>query len=99
MEKQKPFEIECPCCRAKLRVDPELRKVLSHEVPRQTKVTDLADAARALREKENQRDEQFQKSVEAQRERSKLLEKKFADAFEKAKDAPVERPVRDFDLD
>jgi len=32
-EPQEPFEVLCPCCQAKLRVDPEMRAVLSHELP------------------------------------------------------------------
>lgn len=101
MDKHEFFEIRCPCCKATLRVDPELRAVISHEAARSpAAVTDLADAARALREKESRRDEQFQKSVAAQRERGKLLERKFEEAFEKAKQDPTPtKPIRDFDLD
>ena len=25
------FDIECPCCRAKLKIDPEVKAVLSHQ--------------------------------------------------------------------
>ncbi len=97
---KRTFEITCPCCRARLHVDAELGAVVSHEAHKQTQVSDLSEAARALREKEGRRDEQFRKSVEAQRERSKLLERKFEEAFEKAKDEPPgPPPPRDIDLD
>ena len=99
MSKPTTFEVVCPCCKTALRIDRELGAVLSHQAPRQTVVDDLAEAARALREKESRRDEQFQKSVTAQRQRGELLRRKFDDAFEKAKDQPVERPLRDIDLD
>lgn len=101
MEKPKTFEVTCPCCRARLRVDAELHAVVSHEAAhKHAHVTDLSEAARALKEKESRRDEQFQKSVEAQREHSKLLERKFEEAFEKAKEEPPgPPPLRDIDLD
>jgi hypothetical protein len=100
MGKKKTFEILCPCCQAKLTVDGELGAVLSHEVQKQQKVTDLGEAARELRERESHRDEQFERSVRAERDRSKLLEAKFDEAFRKVKDEPDSpRPVRDIDLD
>lgn len=101
MGKQRTFEIECPCCHARLRVDANLHGVISHELPpRHLAVSDLAEAARALREKESHRDEQFQKSVQAERDRTKLLERKFEEAFKKAKEEPIgPPPPRDIDLD
>lgn len=101
MEKRELLELICPCCHARLRVDAELSEVVSHDPPpKQQKVSDLAEAARALRDKESRREEQFQKSVQAERDRGKLLRRKFEEAFEKVKDQPIgERPLRDFDLD
>ncbi len=101
MGKKKTFEIECPCCKSRLLVDSELKQVLSHEEPpKQHLLTDLAEAAKALREKESHRDEQFQKSVQAERDRAKLLERKFEEAFKKAKEEPAGPPgPRDIDLD
>ncbi len=100
MEKAKTFEVTCPCCQASLRVDPELHAVIGHQPPpRQPKVRDLAEATRALRVEESRREQQFQKSFQAERERGRLLERKFDEALEKIKDDPVERPLRDLDLD
>lgn len=95
------FEVTCPCCKATLTIDSEVRAVIAHEPPpKQALLTDLGEAARALREKEGRRETQFQKSVEAQRDRAKLLEKKFEQAFEKVKDQPIgPPPTRDIDLD
>jgi hypothetical protein len=100
MSKKKTFELSCPCCHARLVVDAGLGAVLSHEPARQQVVTDLSEAARALREKESHREEQFQRSVRAERERAKLLERKFEEAFKKAKEEPDKPlPPRDIDLD
>jgi hypothetical protein len=100
MSKKKTFELSCPCCHARLVVDAELGAILSHEPARQQVVTDLGEAARALREKESHREEQFQRSVRAERERAKLLERKFEEAFKKAQEEPDKPlPPRDIDLD
>jgi hypothetical protein len=37
--------------------------------------------------------------VDAEKNKADLLEKKFAEAMRKAKDAPEGKPIRDFDLD
>jgi hypothetical protein len=41
----------------------------------------------------------FKQSFEAEKNKADILSKKFEEAFKKAKDAPVEKPIRDFDLD
>ena len=83
--KLKTFDVTCPCCGARLRVDPEVRAVVSHEPPpKPQQVSDLTQAARTLREKESRREEQFQKSFKAERDRSKLLDRKFEEALQKA---------------
>jgi hypothetical protein len=37
--------------------------------------------------------------METQKERARLLERKFEESFKKAKDQPVTKPLRDFDLE
>ena len=57
-------------------------------------------AARAMKEQDSRRDSVFRQSVEAQKNSSELLEKKFQEAVKKAKESPdTGRPIRDFDLD
>ncbi|MGB6877234.1 MAG: hypothetical protein WBD87_14500 [Candidatus Acidiferrales bacterium] len=93
-------ELECPCCQAKLMVDRELGVVLSHTPPpRPPSSVDLDDTARLLREQAARVEEKFRLSVEAERVKDDVLERKFAEGLKKAKDQPVEKPIRDFDLD
>lgn len=100
MGKKKRFEISCPCCHARLVVDGEMGAIISHEAQKQQHITDLGEAARELRERESQRDQQFERSVKAERDRAKLLERKFEEAFRKVKDEPEgPPPLRDIDLD
>lgn len=102
MGKDRPVsvELECPCCQAKLTVDRELGVVLSHTPPpRPPSSVDLGDTARLLREQAERVEAKFKLSVEAERMKDDVLERKFAEGLKKAKDQPVEKPLRDFDLD
>jgi hypothetical protein len=95
-----PVEVTCPCCQAKLTIDRELGVVLSHvPPPKGAPSVDLDDTARLLREQAARVEEKFRLSVEAERVKDDVLERKFAEGLKKAKDKPVEKPIRDFDLD
>jgi len=93
------FEIECPCCHGKLLVDRELGVVLSPTAPVKPPSIDFDDTARLLREQADAVEAKFRASVEAERTKEDVLARKFAESLKKAKDAPVEKPMRDFDLD
>ena len=95
-----PFEVGCPCCTAILKVDPQTKAVISHVAPIKPKTfADFDAAARAMREQEGRKESIFRQAVDAEKNKSDVLEKKFQEAMKKAKDAPNERPIRDFDLD
>jgi hypothetical protein len=94
-----PIEVTCPCCEAKLTVDPELAVVLSHVAPpRPAPNVDIDDAARILAEQAQKREDKFRNSWEAESKKEDVLNRKFEEALKKAKDQPVEKPMRDFDL-
>ena len=94
------FELDCPCCRAKLTVDRALGAVLSHvPPPKAPPSVDLDDTARHLREQAEAVEAKFRASVEAEKSKEDVLARKFAEGLKKAKDAPIEKPLRDFDLD
>jgi hypothetical protein len=96
-----PFDIGCPCCGASIKVDPETRAVISHIAPVKPKTFENFEiAAQAMREQETRRESLFQQSVEAEKNKASLLEKKFQEAIKKAKETPdTGKPFRDFDLD
>ena len=99
-EAKATFEVICPCCQAKLTVDPVLGAVLHHELPpRPASVTDLKAAVEELKGEAGRREARFKESVEAEKEKAKLLERKFKELLKKAKDEPVTRPTREIDLD
>lgn len=83
-----------------LRVDSSTGLVVSHTpAPRKRMFEDLETAAKAMREQDERKESIFRQSVDAEKNKAELLEKKFADALRKAKDAPEGKPLRDFDLD
>ena len=95
------IEVECPCCQAKLKIDPETRAVISHLVPEKPPaIEDLAAAVAKLKGEAGRRDEVFRKSVESERMHGKVLEKKFDELLRQAKENPdTAPPKRDIDLD
>lgn len=83
-----------------IRIDASTGSVISHTpAPRKRTFEDLETAARAMREQDERKESIFRQSVDAERNKADLLEKKFAEALRKAKDAPEGRPLREFDLD
>ena len=82
-------------------MDPETHGVISHIAPIKPKMFEnFESAAKAMREQDSRRESLFQQSVEAEKNKADLLEKKFQEAIRKAKETPdTGKPFRDFDLD
>lgn len=98
MEKDS-FTVACPFCNAKLTIDRELGAVIAHEPPPKSGATrDLDQALGALRGAAGRREESFRQSVEAEKSKGKLLDRKFQEGLKKAKDSP-DPPLRPIDLD
>ena len=94
------ISVDCPCCGAHLSIDPKLRKIVSYEAPPPKRsALDLDHAAALLKEQAARREAIFKQSAEDVKIHSEVLERKFAAALEKSKDAPVGKPTRDIDLD
>lgn len=99
--KEKIFEVACPDCGAMIKIDATTGLVVSHTpAPRKRMFEDLETAAKAMRERDERAESIFRQSVDAERNKADLLEKKFAEALRKAKETPdTGKPLRDFDLD
>ena len=93
------LEVECPCCQATLVVDTNLGRVVSHHEPDRGDKPELTDAHRILAEEERRREAIFQQSVESEKTRGDALSKRFEEALRQARDEPITKPTRDFDLD
>jgi ribulose kinase len=98
--KAETIEIACPCCNAVLKIDTGMGAVISHVAAVKPKMfADLETAAQAMREHDTRKESIFRQSVEAEKHKSELLDKKFQEAFKKAKDEPDRPLIRDIDLD
>lgn len=95
------FEVNCPCCQAVLKIDPETRAVITfEEAVKPRAVEDLAAAVERLKGEAGRREAAFQKSFEAEKMQAQILSKKFDELLKKAKESPLEPPPRrDIDLD
>ena len=89
----------CPCCRASLVVDTNLGRVVSHREPERGDKPELNESARILAADAARREDLFQQSVESEKGRGDALSRRFEEALRQAKQEPVTRPMRDFDLD
>jgi hypothetical protein len=93
------IEVECPCCRSLLVIDVNLGRIISHREPERGDKPELTDASRILAEQAQRRDALFEQSVEAEKTRGDALARRFEEALRQAKEEPVTKPLRDFDLD
>jgi hypothetical protein len=95
------FEVQCPCCEATLKIDPDTHAVISHrEKEKPPAIEDLATAVARLKGEEARRDETFRKSLAEQKTHHEVLAKKFDELFKQAKEKPETGPrVKDIDLD
>ena len=83
-----------------LKIDATTGLLVSHTpAPRKRIFEDLETAARAMREHGERTESIFRQSVDAEKNKADLLEKRFAEALRKAKDAPEGKPMREIDLD
>jgi hypothetical protein len=93
------LEITCPCCQSTLVIDTNLARVVSHKEPDRGNKPELSDAQRILAQEAERREAIFQQSVDSEKTRGDSLSKRFDEALRQARDEPITRPARDFDLD
>jgi hypothetical protein len=93
------FELFCPCCNARLKIDPALKAVIDHEAPKTPrKFASVDDAIGGLKAADAEREKKFAASIEAEKSKKDVLNRKFQELFEKTRDDDS-KPVRDIDLD
>lgn len=92
-------ELTCPCCGATLVYDTNLHRIVGHKEPERGDRPQLDDAHRILAAEAARRESIFEQSVESEKTRGDALSRRFEEALRKAKDEPITKPQRDFDLD
>ena len=96
---QSERELPCPCCGAVLVIDLNLGRIISHTEPPSGLHIELSDAQRILADEKARRDAAFEQSFNTERTKGDALSKRFEEALKQAKEEPVTKPTRDFDLD
>jgi hypothetical protein len=99
MKLKSEFDVTCPCCQATLVIDTNLRRVVRHEEPVRGDRPELSEAQRILAEEAARREAIFQQSVANEKTRGDALSKRFEEALRQARQEPITKPTRDFDLD
>ncbi len=94
----KNFEINCPCCEALLVVDRLTGEVLFHkEKEKKAGSGSLESMVSKLEAQKDEVAKKFDKQMESQKDRARILEEKFQEALKRAdKDKPYVNPM---DLD
>jgi hypothetical protein len=92
------FEIVCPLCRGALTVDRKSGVVL-HAAPAKGGGQNFEAALDEIRTAQSQREQQFSKAFQSERQRRASLDKKFEVAKEKAATDPDGEPPNPMDAD
>jgi hypothetical protein len=93
------FEVACPCCGSTLVIDRDLGRIIEHREPERGDRPDLSKAQRILADEAARREAIFEQSVTNEKTRGDALSRRFEEALKQAKQEPITRPKRDFDLD
>jgi hypothetical protein len=93
------YEVTGPCCQSTRVIDEGLRRVIRHVEPERTDKPKLDEAHRLLEEAKARREALFEQSVQSEKTRGDALSKRFEEALKQARNEPVTKPKRDFDLD
>jgi len=93
------LEVVCPCCQSTLVIDLNLGRVVSHKEPERANKPELSQAQKILADEAARREAIFEQSVASEKTRDDALTRRFEEALKQAKQEPVTKPTRDFDLD
>lgn len=95
------FVVTCPCCKAELQIDPQVQAVLTYqeaEAPRE--LSDIEAAMDRFKGEKQRRDDAFSRSVEAEKNKMNILDRKFDELLKQAKDSPTDiKPRHPLDFD
>ena len=94
----KNFEITCPCCEATIVVDRISGEVLLHKAKEVRTTGSLESMVAGLETQKSEAAKRFEKQIESQKDRSRILEEKFKEALERAEKS-TEKHINPMDLD
>ena len=94
----KNFEIQCPCCESTIVVDRVSGEVLLHKVKETKTGGSLESMVSRLEAQKDEAARRFDKQIESQKDRARILEEKFKEAMARAEKSD-EKVINPMDLD
>jgi sulfate adenylyltransferase subunit 1 (EFTu-like GTPase family) len=94
----KNFEITCPCCEATLVVDRLSGEVLLHKAKEVRVGGSLESMVAGLESQKSEAAKRFDRQIESQKDRARILEEKFKAALEQAEKSD-EKYINPMDMD
>ena len=91
------LDVECPCCGAQLKLDPETGAVVWAD-RKQEPAKNFDDLVNRVHSQKSQLAEKFERSMQQTRNQREVLERKFEEAKRRAASDPS-RPPHPFDDD
>jgi uncharacterized protein YPO0396 len=92
------FEITCPCCEATIVIDRVNGEVLLHKAKDTKQSTSLEAMVSNLETQKSEAAKRFDKQLESQKDRARILEEKFKEAMKRA-DKSDKPHINPMDLD
>jgi sulfate adenylyltransferase subunit 1 (EFTu-like GTPase family) len=92
------LEIVCPCCDATLVVDRVTGEILLHKQKEKKSGLSLEAMVSGLETQKSEAERRFERQIESQKDRARLLEEKFRAALEQAEKSD-EKYVNPMDMD
>ena len=80
----KNFEVICPCCETTIVVDRLSGEVLLHKVKERKAAGTLESMVSGLEAQKSEAERRFERQLESQKDRARILEEKFKAALEQA---------------
>lgn len=94
----KNFEVICPCCESTIVIDRVSGEILLHKVKEKKSGLSLEAMVSGLETQKTEAEKRFEKQLESQKDRARLLEEKFREALERA-DKSDEKYINPMDVD
>jgi hypothetical protein len=92
------FEITCPCCEATIVVDRLNGEVLLHKVKEKRSGGSLDSMVAGLETQKSEAAKRFDRQLESQKDRARILEERFKEALERAEKSD-DKYVNPMDMD
>lgn len=92
------FEVLCPCCETTLVIDRVSGEILLSREKERKNTSTIESMFSQLETRKQEAAKKFEKNMESEKDRARLLDEKFKEAMARA-DKSDKRPVNPMDLD